>query len=46
MLSYIRHSTKLCASEQCTFSDHSEKVENKLKEVVVLELRKNYLVDC
>lgn len=45
MLSYIRHSTKLCASEQCTINDHSEKVENKLKEVVV-ELRKSYFVNC
>jgi hypothetical protein len=29
---------KLFASEQST--DHSEKVENKIKEVVVVELRK------
>lgn len=37
MLNYTQHSIKLCASEQQSLVDHSEKVENKIKEVVVRE---------
>lgn len=41
MLNYTQHSIKLCASEQ-SIVDLSEQVKNKLKEVVVVELRENY----
>lgn len=36
MSSYIKSSIKFSACEQRT--DHSEKVENKIKEVIVVEL--------
>lgn len=39
MLNYTQYSIKLCASKQ-SLEIHSETVENKLKEVVVVELIK------